>query len=414
MPVPPSADEQSGSDPATPPAIAAAIDAVRQAPGDSGAWSALGLIIAAQGGPAHLRATFGARQQQKGDGAAALFRALFSNELFRNAALRARLIPFADSIPPPDPLGSVLRFFAACGLLEDGDAERGAALFKQTAAEVAARPDDFAGAPHLQHAPDFAPAITGPAETARLADRPHAYPVPEMQWLTDAAADTGTDTGSESAPLIFAACDAVYLDRFGARFLEAAGPLGPVHLHIVNPTEDQLKALSGDHPTLGLSWERQAPDLSVSPYFASARFFRLESLLAHYRKPILMLDIDLEALHDPQAMLAAIAEGDIGYFAMPTLMPWLRRHAAAIYMADTDPALLFCRRLANLLGAKLAGARWFVDQLCLMSLLAFYRSAGDPLSVRALEDADGFAFAAYLTPAGDAKEKETLRTGAGL
>lgn len=382
--------------------LPSAISALQAAPADTTAWKNLGLMIIAQGTPDHL-ALFEQREAIAGDSVPLLFQALFNDEFIQNPPLRQRLVQFGAHLPWDNPLAVVVHFFAACARLYDGDRE-GAQAFRDVADAIAQYGKPFAAIPHLTRAPEFSRLITSPAETRIFWSEWGTMPEPEITWPEQSAPPVDAD------PVIFAACDGGYFDRFGAGFLKTVAGLGPVHIHIVNPKPGQVAAFRAEAgKDKFLSFENAPAGFSNSRYFACARFFAANAVMQRYGRDMLMLDIDLERLSHLPTLFDRIKGADLAYFTMPTLMPWLRHHAALIHLRHSLEARSFLTRFAHLLSRQLPGAVWYVDQLCLGAAIAAYRDTPDKLKIDALEQADGFPFAHFVMPAGQDAEKEQLR-----
>ena len=152
----------------------------------------------------------------------------------------------------------------------------------------------------------------------------------------------------------------------------------------------------------------------TSPYYASNRFFHLPSVMDRYGSEILMLDIDLEKLTEPEVPLQARGDADIGYFLMPTVMPWLRHHAAFIRYSNRPQTRQFADTFSRLLQSTLLGSTWFVDQMSLLNLVNKERVQGNGISIAGLEAGDGFPFSKFVLPAGEDDTKANLRMQAGL
>lgn len=382
--------------------LPSALAALQAAPGDPDAWKTVGLMIIAQGTPDHL-GLFAQREKIAGDSIPLLFQALFNDEFVQNEPLRRRLLQFGDHMPWQNPLGVVVRFFSACAQLFDGN-EEGARAFRTVADAIARNPHYFASVAHLARAPAFSRLITSPAETRVFWSDWGSLPHQHIQWPDNDIPAPGPE------PIVFAACDGGYMERFGARFLDVVAGLGPVHIHVVNPKPGMIEAVqSSSGSALFLSHESVSKDRSNSPYYACARFFAADAVMQRYGRDMLMLDIDLERLTDLDRLFARTRDADISYFAMPTLMPWLRHHAAFILLRHRPSVRTFLQRFANLLSHQLPDAAWYVDQLCLASIISAYRQTSGDLTIAGLEQSDGFPFAHFVMPAGDDTEKEKLR-----
>jgi len=382
--------------------LPSALDVLRANPQDPSAWKNLGLMIIAQGTPDQL-SLFEHRQRIAGDAVPMLFQALFNDEFVQNPPLRQRLIQFADHTTWESPIGVVVRFFAACARLYDNDVE-GAQTFRDVGDAISRNLQHFGAVPHLAQAPNFSRLITSPAETRMLWSDWGDLPPQDIVWPDEPVLAPGSE------PLIFAACDGGYLDRFGTRFLEAVTGLGPVHIHVVNPRPGQLEEFrSKAGPAVFLSKETVSDSRRNSQYYACARFFAADAVMRRYGRDVVMLDVDLERLANLDTLFGRIGNADIAYFAMPTLMPWLRHHAAFIHLKCRLEVRTFLQRFANLLSHQLRDSVWYVDQLCLASAVAAYSDVQDGLVIDPLEQADGFPFAHFVMPAGADSEKEKLR-----
>lgn len=388
------------------PDLTDAIGAVQRNPGDSAAWQHLGLMIAAHGAPAHLQQAFGHRQAQYGDAAAILFRSLFDSELHGNKLLRDRIVAFADHCTD-DETGAVMRFFSGCIQLCHGDPVAGVAALNAAAAYIAQYPAPFEKTPHLIKAPVFTRMALPPEDVSQRLGRPGALQIP-------APVPVGKVAPAASDRWVFASCDSRYFTAFAERFFSVACALGPIHLHVVNPTDDQqLWMETASAPDRQFSIEEQETYLT-SPYYASNRFFHLPGLIDRYGSEILMLDIDLEALTDIETALDAMGDADVGYFAMPTVMPWLRHHAAVIRFSARPEARRFADDFQRLLQSMLTGSSWFVDQMCFLNMVNAERVRSSPITIRGLEAGDGFSFSRFVRPAGEDDTKAQLRMQAGL
>lgn len=190
-------------------------------------------------------------------------------------------------------------------------------------------------------------------------------------------------------PVVVAACNGAYFDLFFAAFHASLGQWDPapaLHLHVVNPTaagEAAMAALDGDG---AVAFTREASDQGA-PYFAGARFLVLEALLDHYRRPLVVSDIDVEFRRPPGEVLAAAAAAgaDLAYFAAPSPSPSLTYHAQLTVFADSTPARRIARETSAYLRAKvLEKPVWTVDQVGLMRAVLMARA--DPARPARIHD----------------------------
>lgn len=388
------------------PDLTTALAVVRQSADDVAAWKRLGLMIAAHGTPALLQQTFGYRQAQSDDGVSLLFSALFDNELHHNQPLRDRIVTFADHCPD-DAVGAVMRFFSGCIQLCHGDATAGVAAFSRAANFIEANPAPFQPIQHLIKAPTFARMALSKEETEGRILTGDTLNIPHMSLIGDVHP-------TPSSRWVFASCDSRYFEAFSGQFHAAAGTLGPTHVHVVNPTDEQQKwMLENATPKRQFSAEHQTHYQS-SPYYASNRFFHLPTILKRYDSEVLMLDIDLAKLTDVDVAITAMAEADIGYFVMPTIIPWLRHHAAFIRYSGKPETRRFAESFSRLLQSALTGSSWFVDQMSFLNLVNLQRTQVDEVKIVGLEAADGYPFSRFVLPAGEDDTKALLRMQAGL
>jgi tetratricopeptide (TPR) repeat protein len=203
------------------------------------------------------------------------------------------------------------------------------------------------------------------------------------------------DYAQGDAPLIFAAADAGYAVRFAELLsgnLAARAPGIGLHLHVVNPTHEseaklaRIRDLSQGHLELALT--RETTDLSrfegpqthmaAKTYFTCARFLALPALLAHYRRPILVCDIDLAPTRDPRPWLDELAAADAG--ANVKIRYDFANHllATMVYVGDTPAGRDFARLVAgycrHFLDARQAA--WTLDQVALRASYLHLRRQG--------------------------------------
>lgn len=206
----------------------------------------------------------------------------------------------------------------AVAAFRDADAELHAwALFLQ--GSLAARSGDAATARRLfaearLHLP-FLAHVSVEDEFARRVDTlpPDALVRSEEAFALHRAAEPG------AGPVVIASCDDGYLRRFGPLFLASvdrfAAGAQAVHLHIVDPAPDTpafLAGLAGRMRRVRLGWSSEAsPDgldgLARTTFYTFARFLRLPRLMALYRSPLLVADIDACVLADPAAFLEPLS-----------------------------------------------------------------------------------------------------------
>ncbi len=197
------------------------------------------------------------------------------------------------------------------------------------------------------------------------------------------------------APLIFAAADAGYAARFAellAGNLAARAPGIALHLHVVNPTTEseerlsRVKDLTQGH--LDFAVTRETTDLArfdgpdghmpAKTYYTCARFLALPALLARYRRPILVCDIDMAPTRDPRPWLDELAAADAGGNVKIRYDFANHMLATMIYVGDTQAGREFANKVAGYCRHFLETrkAAWTLDQVALRATQLHLRRAG--------------------------------------
>ncbi len=199
------------------------------------------------------------------------------------------------------------------------------------------------------------------------------------------------------SPLVFAAADAGYTARFVdliAGNLAAQAPGIAFHLHVVNPTAESeakvARVLELTQGHLDFAVTRETVDLSryaapgldplyaAKTYYSCARFLTLPRLVAHYRRPILVCDIDLAPTRDPRPWLDELAACDAGANVKIRYDFANRLLATMVYFGDTpagrryaDLVAAYCRRFL-----ESRTATWTIDQVALHAAWLHMRRTG--------------------------------------
>ncbi|MEI8393223.1 MAG: hypothetical protein WCF85_00705 [Rhodospirillaceae bacterium] len=191
-----------------------------------------------------------------------------------------------------------------------------------------------------------------------------------LSWSLIAAPEA-----DDSRAVLAVSCDPRYAELFLPRFLESvdrfcSGRL--VHLHLIDPASDPpVLPAALTRNRLAVTTETSGA-LKSSAWYASARFVRMEELLAHYRRPVVMYDIDIALLHPPELLEQAMAEADFGCFRMPRLDPGSVYQASVTAFRPTPAGLELSRLLRDLILSKMSLKHellWLIDQACLYSAI---------------------------------------------
>lgn len=187
---------------------------------------------------------------------------------------------------------------------------------------------------------------------------------------------------SEKAMVWLVAADPVYLQKYARPWLasvqQITGNALQLHIHAVGDHATRLaEPLRSELIQNATLTERRVDLQAASPnqrkaLFSCERFLFLAEMLEKYQKPILVTDIDVECVRDPRELLGRMGEADLGYTNFRnTLEAWERYAATALIFRPTEAAIMFCRRLADLLVSALDSHAqpWFIDQIALFRLL---------------------------------------------
>ncbi len=214
----------------------------------------------------------------------------------------------------------------------------------------------------------FLPPPSGPISEAAAA-----------RMLARLPAVTGRWPLAESGPLVFVACDGVYLIEHALALLwsleETAADPCAVHLHIFNPKAEDLHRLATvaaalrrvrvSHTTESVDLGRFGP---AAVYYSCARFCRFFQCVHATGRAALMLDADSLFRASPDRLPGwGRAEVDLALFENLGAPPWERYLGWGLYTAATPQGLAFLAWVAFFVGQNLIArkGRWFLDQIAL-------------------------------------------------
>jgi hypothetical protein len=178
-------------------------------------------------------------------------------------------------------------------------------------------------------------------------------------------------------PILFAACDAAYYQRF-ARYLAissiARSPGTRVHLHVYEPSSGiiaDLERLSSRWPDrLTISHESTGRNPYPGPskfYFAAARFGVAARLRESTSAPIVMIDADGLVVRELAKAFREFGSADAGFIHQTgSVAPYRQILASAIYLGTSPAAQDFFGRLADAIGLALQDrGQYHVDQIAI-------------------------------------------------
>jgi hypothetical protein len=171
--------------------------------------------------------------------------------------------------------------------------------------------------------------------------------------------------------VVCAFADLAYLRSFGRDLLGSFGdahrgsPIG-MHLHVYRTAATEVDRFVEDHgvshaPWLGLSFDSDSAPIyanrrNLPPYYVTARFILIDRLIEAYRRPLAMIDADVEVKRDMAGFFIAMREFDIGLIQRDESKPeWRRLLAAAVCVNATSGARRFVRNLADRVADEISG-----------------------------------------------------------
>lgn len=182
---------------------------------------------------------------------------------------------------------------------------------------------------------------------------------------------------------ILASCDSIYLRKHGLAFVSSCSLANDVHIHIINPTKDDIdyatslqamillwkkKNINGNTPFgLTVTWEEShlsnLSDEERRAYYACNRFLVAPTIMRQSKGSLLITDIDclinrriFKPAEDVGLFLRESLPGTVGWEARGT-----RVAAGAVFYNDTDSALIFADKVEDRICEQ--DFKWFSDQV---------------------------------------------------
>ena len=190
----------------------------------------------------------------------------------------------------------------------------------------------------------------------------------------------------QTGETIFLGADPHYFRRFILPFLGAmdkAGVAADIQVHLLDGTESVWSDAARDLAKLGalrVGLSAEASDAAAQGpayarvYYHAVRHIRLYQELARARRPLWMLDADVNFVRDPRPLLSSIAGHDIALRTNPYCFePGEKIQGGCVGAAPTPGGLAFARRVAVYIahGKRTGKWTWGIDQLALF--LAYTR-----------------------------------------
>ena len=205
-------------------------------------------------------------------------------------------------------------------------------------------------------------------------------------------------TLSADRPVFLCAANNLYFNQFGEGFAASVAALGlPVvlHFHVLNPDEASwrlIAALSeGDRSPLAIDVSTAIlPEAAGATWFSCSRFLAAPALIAAYRKPLWLFDIDLELTPALATLVRAVTEFgpdaalDVGVFDTGRYEPASRFSAATVYLGAGSGSRRFLALLERFLRPRLTlplNVSWMLDQAALYSTIVHCRQAEPTIAI---------------------------------
>lgn len=202
---------------------------------------------------------------------------------------------------------------------------------------------------------------------------------------------------ADARPVLFAACDGGYFDRFGQYLAISSLVRSPgtrVHLHVYQPTPeciDRCRALTARWPgRLTISHESAERNPYGKPntfYFAAGRFAIASRLRETIAAPIVMIDADGLVVRDLQSGFDDFSGCSAGFILQDDSVAHYRQIlASAVYIGTDAEARDFFTRLGDAMDLALQDrGRYHVDQIGIHYALEWRAGHGRPLKVENID-----------------------------
>ena len=285
----------------------------------------------------------------------------------------------------------------ANALIAGGDFATGDALYRQLET-------DFAWPASLIRVSDQA--IESYRNESRWDDPPEQF-----SWLPFQA---GTKVpGTKTGRIFVVGVDDRYAQRYLPGLLESLTRTYPdgawlLHVHLVNPARATLDwiarlqqagtpvaATSEQRPVRPSETRDTRRTVEMRTYYACARFRVLPELLAHYARPLWVIDADMQAQRPIDTLFAETGQAEAGKGLVVVPMEargrclyeyiWL----SLSYYAPTPETLAFTRTLARYINHHLANDHWGwgLDQAAFFAVLAWFERHVPALEVARISSA---------------------------
>ncbi|OAN55958.1 hypothetical protein A6A04_10360 [Paramagnetospirillum marisnigri] len=322
------------------------------------------------------------------------------------------LVAAEQSIAQDSPVHILAVYFGGCARMMLGD--MGSAVdrfdwFRRHVRFYAAH-INFSAHPLLSMVYRQGRCIAGPDEIDRRLATPRTSPASRL--VGEIAAGEG--------PVLFTCLDDRYFTLFGPAFVEAnlaANPSTPLVLHVIGPSEASLERLEA----LALSFSgrfaasvEDRPLFSTVTYFASARFFVVEQLLARFGRPMISLDGEVRAAVEGLGLASACRNLDFACFGTGRDEPGSVWQASVMWFGTSADARGFIHALQAYCLPELGHPSlltWQLDQAALLACSHYFQVRGLPLAFGDLRHLLGMPLVDAIADIVSAEAKEDDKHG---
>jgi len=215
-------------------------------------------------------------------------------------------------------------------------------------------------------------------------DLQQLYQSSELQrQLADLPRSEGSLPRNVNRPLIYAGMDGLYLQTFGhtltSSVLERC-PSFDLHLHIMNPTDDAQRNFAERFPKdrVTISFEIMPPDKVA---YSTRRFLRLSQIMRAVDRQIVLVDADVAINRDISEALPP--DSSVVLYSRLD-KPWVEQMVHAGFLAIAPSGRDFLDFVASyiLYFEGRAEAKWYVDQMALISAYIWFSKNAPQLSIK--------------------------------
>ena len=179
------------------------------------------------------------------------------------------------------------------------------------------------------------------------------------------------------------ALDSKYYTRFSKYFLlQQKKNSIRVHIHIINPTLEQLNELSSNEVNHSIEYEGFS---DKKPYYISSRFLIMNKVMEEYRNVENFLITDADCIINEESVFDLISDfgkSSMHSFAMQSnqsFYPWSKHGAGMVLVKNNNVSLRFFKlfnkcffALYDIDRSNVMNTQWWIDQGIIYSLIEYY------------------------------------------